>query len=77
VGTVASSQEAPPSRVVSTMPALVTDPLDPTAMQSDLVGQEIPLRSGAVPASTCWAVQVRPPLAVAAIAVAARPTAQQ
>ena len=44
VGVVADSQCLPPSSVVITTP--LDNPFEPTAMQSDFVGQAIPLSSG-------------------------------
>ena len=86
-GEDAADQVAPASLVVMTTPLPVSDaPLEPTAMHSVAVGQDTPLSCGVLPPATCCALQVLPPLLVAAITVApvagaglgpAMPTAQQ
>jgi hypothetical protein len=60
---------APPSRVVTTTDPPVTDPVEPTAMQSSLAGHEIPLSWGGADSIRPWAFHVTPPFAVAAITV--------
>ena len=87
-GTPAWVQLSPPSWVVSTMPAPGTPPVEPTAMQSSTVGQEMPPSSGAALRPVDWADHTAPPFRVAAITVAvaavvvvasgpSTPTAQQ
>ncbi len=70
---VAGDQTMPPSDVVNTTPLPGTDaPVEPTAMQSRVVGHETPLSCGTTDPRTACAFHFFPPSLVAMMTVAGR-----